>query len=263
MEILSYNFLIYSLIVSILCSLSSALIGSWIVIKRRVLVSGGITHASFGGIGLGYFLGTNPIFGSILFAIASAIGIEFVTRKKKLREDSAIGLFWSVGMALGILFIYLTPGYAPDLMGYLFGNILTVNITDIIISSALAVILTLFFIINHHRILYVAFDENYAEIQHVNVIRHNVTMMILTALTIVVNIKVSGIIMVISMLCIGQSAANIITSKYKTIIVLSFLFNVLACGAGLLISWFLNIPSGATIILVLSSIYFVTRLVKR
>ncbi|MDL2243207.1 metal ABC transporter permease, partial [Bacteroidales bacterium OttesenSCG-928-K03] len=224
LEILSYKFIINALIISVFCSLSSAIIGSWVVVKRKVLISGGITHASFGGIGLAYFLGINPVIGSAVFAIAAAVGIELSARKKLLREDSAIGLFWSLGMALGIIFIFLTPGYAPDLNGYLFGNILTVNNFDIIISAILCLILVPWFVLNYNKILFISYDEEFAEARHVNMKLISMILMLFTALTIVINIKISGIVLVISMLCIGQSAANLLTHDFKKMILYSFFF---------------------------------------
>jgi zinc transport system permease protein len=262
-DFLSYKFITNALIISVLCSISSAIIGSWVVIKRKVLISGGITHASFGGIGLAYLIGINTIIGSSVFAVASALGIELLSRKKGLREDSAIGMFWSVGMALGIIFIYLSRGYAPDLIGYLFGNILAVSNLDIYISATLCLILVVWFSLNYHKILFISFDEEFAKTRYLNVLLINCLLMIFTALTIVINIKVSGIVLVISMLSIGQSAANIITQNFKKIIIYSFLFNIISCFAGILTSWWLNIPSGASIIFVLTFIYVITLIIKK
>ena len=263
LDFLSYNFIINALIISVLCSISSALIGSWIVIKRKVLISGGITHASFGGLGLAYFLGINPLIGGAFFAIATALGIDMLSYKKKIREDSAIGMFWSVGMAIGIIFMYLSPGYAPDLMSYLFGNILTTTYSDIIATGILSAILLFWFIFEYKKILYISFDEEFALSQHVNVRFHNMVLMLMTALTIVLNIKIAGIVLVISMLCIGQSAANLITHNLKGIIILSFLYNVTACTGGIIFSWWINIPSGASIIIVLTLIYIIVALCRR
>lgn len=253
----SYQFIINALIISAICSLSSALIGTWVVIKRKVLISGGITHSSFGGIGIAYFLNMNPIIGSAIFAIATALGIEILSEKGKLREDSAIGMFWSLGMAIGILFISLTPGYAPDLLGYLFGNILTTSSADIILSGIITTLILIWFTVNYKKIIYIAFDEQYAQSLKVNTRFHNIMMMMLTAITIVMNIKVAGIILVISMLCIGQSAANLIVKNVKSIIIYSFAFNIIASFGGIVLSWYTNIPSGATIIIILTLIYII------
>ena len=132
MSLLAMDFFRNALLASLLASITCGIIGTYIVSRRIVFISGGITHASFGGIGMGYYMGFDPILGAVLFGIFSALGIEFFTRKADLREDSAIAMLWALGMALGIIFIFLTPGYAPNLMSYLFGNILTVSLTDLI-----------------------------------------------------------------------------------------------------------------------------------
>jgi len=119
-----------------------------------VFLSGGITHASFGGIGIGYFLGFNPVLGAAIFGILSALGIEYLSVRHKIREDSAIGILWAFGMATGIIFIYLTPGYSPDLIGYLFGSILTVTNADIIALGIMSAILIMYFSVFYRTILY-------------------------------------------------------------------------------------------------------------
>ena len=125
-ELLQYKFIVNSLLAGILASISCGIIGTYIVTRRMVFLSGGITHASFGGIGIGYFFGFNPVISAAIFGILSALGIEYVSKRSNIREDSAIGILWSFGMAIGIMFVFLTPGYAPNLMSYLFGSILTV-----------------------------------------------------------------------------------------------------------------------------------------
>ena len=130
-EIFQYKFLTHAALACLLCGVACGMIGTYVVCRRLVFLSGGITHASFGGIGMAYYFGANPLLGALLFAVLSALGIETFTARKQIREDSAIGLLWSLGMAIGIIFIYLTPGYAPNLMSFLFGNILSVTGTDI------------------------------------------------------------------------------------------------------------------------------------
>ena len=144
-EIFQFAFFQKSLLAALLASISCGIIGTYIVSKRIVFISGGITHASFGGIGIGYFLGINPIFGALVFGLLSALGIEFFTKKSEIRSDSAIAILWALGMALGIIFIYLTPGYAPNLMSYLFGSILTVTNLDLIFLLINTLIILLFF----------------------------------------------------------------------------------------------------------------------
>ena len=131
-NILQYEFIVKGLLGAVFASITAGLVGTYIVSRRMVFLSGGITHASFGGIGIGYFLGINPVLGAAIFGILSALGVEYLSVRQKIREDSAIGILWAFGMATGIIFIYLTPGYAPNLMGYLFGSILTVTYLSLI-----------------------------------------------------------------------------------------------------------------------------------
>ena len=136
-ELLAYDFFRNALLAALLAAISCGIIGTYIVSRRMVFISGGITHASFGGIGIGYYFGFNPILGAAGFAVLSALGIEYSSRRTEVREDSAIAILWALGMAIGIIFVFMTPGYAPNLMSYLFGNILTVSSIDILMLTAL------------------------------------------------------------------------------------------------------------------------------
>ena len=171
LELLKYDFFQNALISTLLIGISCGLVGTYIVAKRMVFISGGITHASFGGLGLSYYLGLSPMLGATAFSILSALGILFLSDSKKLKEDSLIGIFWSAGMAIGILFIYLTPGYAPNLMSYLFGNILTVTREQIILSVVLCLGIILFFARFYRPLFYIAFDKEYSRTHHVHVNR--------------------------------------------------------------------------------------------
>jgi len=261
-ELFQYSFFTNSLMAAMLASLTCGIAGTYIVARRMVFISGGITHASFGGIGIAYFLGMNPMLGAAIFSVLSAMGIELVSSRTNVREDSAIGILWSLGMALGIIFIFLTPGYAPNLMSYLFGSILTVGTTDLWLMGALAVFLTLFFSIFYHLILFIAFDEEYARAHKAPVQLFKYLLISLVALTIVLNIRVVGIILVISFLTIPQSTANLFTNNFKSIIYLSILIGMVGSIAGLLISYFWNIPSGATIIFAFVVIFGVAKAVQ-
>ena len=262
-ELFGYQYFINALIASLLTAVSCGIIGSYIVAKRMVFVAGGITHSSFGGIGIAYYLGFNPILGAGIFALLSGIGIERFTKKADIRNDSVIAILWSLGMAIGIIFIYLTPGYAPNLMSYLFGNILTVNSMDLVLLLVLSIIVVLFFVLFYTKILFISFDEEYAKSQNIRVGLFNYGLMALTALTIVLNIKIVGIILLISLLTVPQNTANLFTRDFKKIILYSILIAFLGSLSGLIISYFLNIPSGATIIFNLIFIYLIARILRR
>jgi len=258
-ELIQYQYFINAIIAAFLAAISCGIAGAYVVSRRIVFISGGITHTSFGGIGIGYFFGFNPVLGAAVFSVLSGLGIEYFTRKGDIRNDSVIAMIWSLGMAIGVIFIYLTPGYAPNLMTYLFGSILTVNNTDLIMLAGLSIVLILFFSIFFRRIQYISFDQEYASSLNLYVGFINYSLMTLVALTIVFNIKLVGIILLLSMLTIPQNTANLLTKDFKKIIYLSIIIGFTGSLCGLVISYFLNIPSGATIIFSLVSIYLVLR----
>jgi len=259
--IFAYDFVLNAVEAAFLASISCGFIGAYIVARRMVFISGGITHASFGGIGLGYFLGINPILSAAVFSIFSAFGIRLVSKQTDIREDSAIGILWSFGMAIGIIFIYLTPGYAPNLMSYLFGSILTVTKTDLLMMAVLALATLLIFIFYYRTILFISFDEEYARTHKAPVETFNYLMLMLVALVIVINIRVAGIILVISYLTIPQSTANLFVNDLKKIIILSMIISFAGSMTGLFLSYTWNIPSGASIIFVFVLIFVVARVI--
>jgi zinc transport system permease protein len=261
-EIFTYDFIIHAVEAALLASITCGIIGAYIVARRMVFISGGITHASFGGIGLGYFLGINPILGAVIFSILSALGIRFVSRQSEIREDSAIGILWSLGMAIGIIFIFLTPGYAPNLMTYLFGSILTVTTTDLFLMTILTIVTVIIFSVYYRTILFISFDEEYARSHNAPVETFNYLLLTLIALAIVLHIRITGIILVISYLTIPQSTANLFANDLRKIIYLSVIISFIGSLAGLMVSYFFNIPSGATIIFIFVLIFLIGRIVK-
>jgi len=247
-SIFRYEFVLHALLAAVLASISCGIVGTYIVARRKVFISGGITHASFGGIGIGYYLGINPVLGAAVFSILSAVGIEYISKKTDVREDSAIGILWSLGMAIGIIFIFITPGYAPNLMMFLFGSILTVTWTDIYLMIGLCLLIVSFFLLYYRLILYISFDEDYARAHRAPVNFINYVLMSIIALTIVLHIRVVGIILVISFLTIPQSTANLYSRDFRKIIFLSILMGLIGSITGLIMSYSFDIPSGASII---------------
>jgi len=251
----NFGFFRNAFIAAFVASVTCGIIGTYIVSRRIVFISGGITHASFGGIGMGYYFGFDPILGAVVFGILSALGIEFFTKKADLREDSAIAMLWSLGMALGVIFIFLTPGYAPNLMSYLFGNILTVSKGDLIYLFLLAIFVIGFFLIFYRMIIFVSFDEEFALTNNAPVRLFNALLISLVALTIVLNIRVVGIILVMSLLTIPQAIANLFTKRFDYMMLYSIAFGFLGSVAGLIFSYIYDIPSGAAIIFTLVVLY--------
>ena len=193
-EILRYTFFQNALMGGLLASILCGLVGTYIVTRRLVFISGGITHASFGGVGLGVFLGINPIVSAMAFAIASACGVEWMSGKKTVREDSAIALFWTLGMSVGIICCFLTPGFMPDLPSFLFGNILTIGTSDLILLAILSLVVVVLFVLFDDTIMSVAFDPVFARTQNMPVKLIEYLMMTLIAMTIVATLRLVGIV---------------------------------------------------------------------
>ncbi|EFA91383.1 ABC 3 transport family protein [Hoylesella buccalis ATCC 35310] len=262
MNILHYTFFQNALLGSLLASIVCGFIGTYIVTRRLVFISGGITHASFGGIGLGVFLGFNPIVSAMLFAIFSACGIQWMSHRSDAREDSAIALFWTFGMSVGIICCFLTPGFMPDLPSFLFGNILTISRGDLLLLAVLSLLLLAIFTLLFRPILSVAFDPCFARSQKLPVSAIEYMMMILIAMTIVSTLRMVGVVLAISLLTIPQMTANLFTYSYKRIIVYSILVGWVDCLLGLTFGYLLNIPSGAAIIFVSIIIYALLKAIK-
>jgi zinc transport system permease protein len=257
--IFQYGFIIKGLLGAVFASITAGLAGTYVVSKKMVFLSGGITHASFGGIGIGYFLGINPVVGAAVFGILSALGVEYLSVRQKIREDSAIGILWAFGMAIGIIFIYLTPGYTPNLMSYLFGSILTVTYTDILALGIMSGVLILYFGIFYRTILYISFDEVFARTysSYVDVFKYITTSLI--ALTIVLNIRMAGVVLVISLLTIPPNIAMLFTRVYFKIVIWSVLAGFVGTATGYVISYYAGIPVGATIIFTLVILWVIVK----
>lgn len=259
MDLLQYTFFQHALLGSLLASIACGIIGTYIVTRRLVFISGGITHASFGGIGIGLFTGISPVLSAALFSVLSAFGIEWLSKRSSMREDSAIAVLWTLGMAIGIIFTFLSPGFAPDLSAFLFGNILTITRTDLLLLGGLSVLLILFFTLFIHPIIYIAFDREFARSQGIPVVLFEYLLMMFIALTIVSCLRMVGIVLAISLLTIPQITANLFTNNFRKIIRLSIVIGFLGCLGGLFISYFLNVPSGASIIFFSIIIYIVAK----
>ena len=262
-ELLEYTFFQNALLCTILIGVSCGLIGTYIVAKRMVFISGGITHASFGGLGLAYFLGLSPLFGAAVFALAAAFCILYLSDNKRFKEDSLIGIFWSAGMAIGVLFIYLTPGYAPNLLSYLFGNILTVTGEHVILSLLLCLVIIVFFAKFYRPLFYIAFDKEYSRTHFVALNGLEIGITALIALCIVLCMKLAGIILVISYLTMPQAIAGMFHKNFTKQLVWATIISCAGSVIGLFTSAALKLPSGATIVLCFLLIFIVCYLWKR
>lgn len=259
MNILEYSFFQNALLGSLLASVLCGFIGTYIVTRRLVFISGGITHASFGGIGLGVFLGINPILSAMVFSVLSAFGVQWMSRRGDVREDSAIAVFWTFGMSLGIICCFLSPGFMPDLPSFLFGSILTISQADLWLLAALLVVVSIVFALLYRTILSVSFDVDFARSQRLPVAFIEYLMMALIALTIVSTLRMVGIVLSISLLTIPQMSANVLTHNFKRMIAWSIVIGWVDCLMGLGLSYALNVPSGASIIFVSILVYLVLK----
>lgn len=262
MEILEYAFFRHALLGALLASILCGFIGTYIVTRRLVFISGGITHASFGGIGIGVFAGINPVLSAMIFAVLSAFGVQWLSRRGDVREDSSIAVFWTLGMSVGIICCFLTPGFMPDLPSFLFGSILTIEPADLWLLGILTLTVAILFTLFYRQILYVAFDTVFARSQQLPVTFIEYMMMALIAMTIVSTLRMVGIVLAISLLTIPQMAANLLTSDFRQMIVYSILIGWVDCLCGLAISYWLNVPSGASIIFVSIILYLLMRCIK-
>lgn len=252
-----YSFLQNAFFSSILASVVCGIIGVIIVEKKLVMMSGGIAHTAYGGVGLGYLMGFEPIIGAFLFSTCAAIGIGFIKRKGVAQSDVIVGLFWSLGMALGILFIALMPGYPPDLSSYLFGNILSVTKSDLYLMLILTFIVVTVVIALFNDWKAYIFDEEFAFVIGIKTAFLEYLLLVLVAMTIVVLIRVVGIILVLALLSAPAATAGLFSSKFKNRMIYSVIFANIFCVAGLWISYVLNIASGASIVILSVTFYFI------
>ena len=262
-ELFQYTFIRNAIIAAVLVNIACGIVGTFVVVKRIALLSGGISHATFGGIGLGYFLGINPIITAIPFSLASAFAIGALSKKGKLSEDTAIGIFWAAGMALGIIFINLTPGYAPDLFSYLFGNILTIPITDLFIMLALDLVVIILVIVFFKELLALSLDEEFSAVIGIPTNVFYIMLLMMVSLSVVLLIRIVGIILVIALLTVPAAICRQFTYNIKNIIISSIITGTILTIGGLFLSYMLDMASGATIILLLTFAFALSFGVKK
>ena len=262
-DIFEYRYLTNAVIACILSGITCGIVGTYIVARRMVFLCGGITHASFGGLGIAFYLGVNPLLGALVFAILSAVGIEYTSNKTNIREDSAIGLMWGIGMALGALFMALRPGYTSgDLSSFLFGNIISVTTEDIIALAALTILLALGALLFLKPVMYMVFDRDFARSAGVNTTIAGYILSVITAVTIVLSIRVMGIILLISLMTIPTVIATTFSKNYGKITLYTSAIAAIGALAGVVISYYLEVPSGPAIIFVLTLVLIIVKLLS-
>lgn len=262
MEVLQLEFMQRALIAGILVSVACGIVGTYVVVNRFVFVGGAIAHAAYGGVGLGYYLGVNPVSGAILFSLGSALAMGLVQRKTRQRTDTVIGMMWAIGMALGVIFVDLTPGYAADLMSYLFGSILAVPWGDLAIMLALDAAIIALVVVFYKELLAISFDETYASTVNVRVDGIYLLLLCLVALTVVMLMRVVGLILVIALLTMPAAIGGQLTTNLKRMMAWSVVMGVIFTTVGLWLSYALDLTSGGTIILTSAAAFLVAMLCK-
>ena len=259
----SYDFMRNALYASLLVGVACGLIGTLVVLNRIVFLGGGIAHAAYGGIGLAYYFGQDPMLGAILFSILSALGMGLVHLRTKARSDTLIGVMWSIGMAIGIIFVSLTPGFKADLMSYLFGSLLAVSGADLRLMAVVVLLVIAFVVLLYRSLQAISFDETFSTVRNLPVAVLYLVMLVMIGLTVVVAMRVVGLIMVIAMLTIPPATANLFLKDMEGMMLLSIGLGWLFSTIGLIVSFALNLQAGSVIILVASLSYLLAAGVKK
>jgi len=259
-----------ALLAGLAASIVSGIIGSYVVVKRIVFISGGISHSVLSGIGICLWLQrvhgvtwATPLLGALVSSIFAALLIGWIHLHYKEREDSVIAAIWSIGMAVGVLFISQTPGFNVELTNFLIGNILWVTPQDLYFLCGLdaAVLVTVFCL--HKRFLAICFDEDQARLQGLPVNFLYLLLLVLTAITIVLLVEVVGIILVMTMLTIPPAIANLYTSRLSSMMFFGVIFSAFFCFSGTMISYHFDWPAGATIALTAGTCYVTIMVMKK
>lgn len=260
-DIFRYEYLMNALLAAVFAGITCGIVGTYVVARRMVFLCGGVTHASFGGLGIAVYMGANPIAGAMVFAVLSALGIEWAGDRGRIREDSAIGIIWSVGMAVGALFMSLTPGYTSgDLSSYMFGSIVTVTTRDVATLGMLTLFCIVGAVLWWRPVMYLAFDRDFAASQGIATRAASYVMAVIVALTIVLSIRVMGIVLLLSLFTIPAVTANAMTKSYAAITRWAAVLAVAGAVVGLFISYNLEVPPGASIIFTLTIALIVVKL---
>lgn len=267
MDLWSYDFIRQAIYAALLASVLCGVIGTFVVVRRLVFISGGVSHAAFGGLGVCYFLGVEPLLGAAAVAIISALLVAAGGSRWIRSQDAVIGILWSVGMAIGVVFVALSPGYAPNLMTYLFGNILTVGQGAVLATFWFTIVVLGFVLMFFKEFVAVSFDEEFARVQGVPVGVFMAILMVMVALSVVLLIQLVGIILVIALLTIPPVISLMLTRGFVSVILVSTFIGALMTLGGLALSYVFDLPSGPTMVLLgallMLPAYLWQRLVRR
>jgi zinc transport system permease protein len=258
LEALQFEFMRNALMAGLLTSVACGVIGTFVVVNRIVFLSGGIAHAAYGGIGLAFFFGLPFVVGTLGFALLVAMVMAAVTLKARHRSDTIIGVLWAIGMALGVILLDLSPGYNVDLMSFLFGSILAVPTADLWLMLVLNILILLTVVYFYNDFLALSYDEDFAKLRGVRVKLLYFVLLAMVALSVVMIIRIVGLILVIALLTIPPYIAEKHSGSLRAMMFISFLLSCLFTMVGLWVSYVFNLTSGATIIMVAGVCFFIS-----
>jgi zinc transport system permease protein len=258
----SHYFLQNALLGGILASVACGVVGSYVVVKRISYLAAGIAHAILGGMGIAYFFGNSPMSGALVAAVVFALILGWVSLRWKQQEDTIIGALWSMGMAVGILFLSKAPGYHMDLMSYLFGNILMISRDDLYLIGGLDLVILITVGLFYKQLLAVAFDEEFAKLRGISVEWFYILFLILIGFTVVIMIRIVGLILVIALLTIPPAIANHYIRSLNHMMILAVILGVFFTCSGLALSYEPDLPSGPMIIVLAGSVFIVSVLAQ-
>ncbi|SEP12934.1 metal ABC transporter permease [Aquisalimonas asiatica] len=249
LALLNYEFARNALMAAVLASVLAGTVGTFVVVKRLVFIAGGISHAAFAGLGFFYWLGGNPLTGAVVVAVLAALLLGWLGEHRARSQDALIGVLWAGGMATGIVFIHLTPGYTPDLMTYLFGDILTVSRADVYLLAALTVGVIVVMALFYRTLVAVAFDETFAAVQGAPVKWMTTLLLVLVALSVIMLIQVVGIVLLIALFTIPPMIALMLAQRFIVVLGIAVAAGLITSTGGLAGSYWLDLPSGPAIVL--------------
>lgn len=252
---LQFEFMRNALLAGLLVSLAAGVVGVYVVLNRVSTLSGGIAHSAYGGVGMAYFFGFDPLVGGMIFSLLAALGMKLVQQRTRQRADTLIGVLWAVGMAVGIIFVDRSPGYKVDLMSFLFGSILAVSPFEIGVIAVLDLLVLLTVAALYHSLLSISYDETFAAVRGVPVQAISLILTALIALTVVMMMRVVGLILVIALLTLPAAIANLFARTMRQMMLLASLLGALFTLTGLWLSYSYNLTSGAAIILIAAAAY--------
>ncbi len=260
-QVWQLDFMRNALLACVLVSVVAGVIGTLVVLNQIVFISGGIAHAAYGGVGIAYYLGFNPVLGAVGFSVLSSLAMGLVQRSQRQRADTLIGVMWAFGMAIGIIFLSMSPGYKADLMSYLFGSILAVSALDLWLTGAIALFVLVFVNLFYRPLLAISFDETFSTVRNLKVSALYMAMILLIGLSVVIAMRVVGLILVIALLTIPAAIAGLFLRDMRKIMFLASGLSLALSLTGLLLAYALNLPAGAVIILTMVIAYLAALLV--